>query len=190
MDAPDELTDAQLVERANAGDGSAFSTLYRRHRDYVVRVARRFAGDDDLALDAAQETFLYLLGKFPPPRGRRLILTARLTSLLYPVAKHAALAAGERKRRMRLGGASADPASEPATRSESGEFAAEHDLAAVLNRLSVDHREVVLLRFVDGLTVPEIAERLGVPAGTVKSRLHHAVGQLRADPGVRDFFLD
>ena len=175
------------MKRANAGEGAAFSALYRRHRDYVVRVARRFAGDEDLALDAAQETFIYLLGKFPPPRGRRLVLTAKLTSLLYPVAKHAALAAGERKRRMRLGAVGTDLTDPPVTPAAEG-FAAEHDLAAVLGRLSEDHREVVMLRFVDGLTVPEIAERVGARVGTVKSRLHHAVAALRADAGVRHFF--
>lgn len=185
---PDHRTDEQLVESANAGGAAgadAFAALYRRHRDYVLRVARRFAGDDDLALDATQETFIYLLSKFPPPRHRRLTLTARLTTLLYPAAKHNALAARAKKTRLRLQPQETTP--EPAA-DDGPAFADEHDLGAVLGRLSGDHREAVLLRFVDGLTVPEVAERLGVPVGTAKSRLHHAVAQLRDDPATKKYF--
>src|SRR4051812_10296442 len=62
---PDSRSDLELVEALNAGDASAFDALYYRHRDWVVRLARRFSGHGDDALDVLQETFACLAGKFP-----------------------------------------------------------------------------------------------------------------------------
>ena len=93
MGPSDRRSDEELVEVCNVGDAHeaarAFEALYRRHRDFVLRVARRFTRDRELALDALQETFAYLLNKFPPA-GAGLTLTARLPTLLYPAAKNAA----------------------------------------------------------------------------------------------------
>jgi RNA polymerase sigma-70 factor (ECF subfamily) len=58
-------------------------------------------------------------------------------------------------------------------------------LSFARSRLSVPHRQVVLMRFVDDLQLDEIAALLGVPVGTVKSRLHHALSSLREDPRTR-----
>ena len=73
MTSHDQRGDEELVAACNAGGPTeaalAFEALYRRHRDYVLRIARRFARDRDLALDALQETFAYLLTKFPPAGG-------------------------------------------------------------------------------------------------------------------------
>jgi len=57
-----------------------------------------------------------------------------------------------------------------------------------LKRLSEEHREVLLLRFMDGLDLAEIARAMDIPLGTVKSRLHNALGTLRADPRTKQFF--
>jgi RNA polymerase sigma-70 factor, ECF subfamily len=57
--------DADLVERANAGDEDAFGELYRRHRRWVVALAFRFTRDRDDALDVLQDAFAYLLAKLP-----------------------------------------------------------------------------------------------------------------------------
>jgi RNA polymerase sigma-70 factor (ECF subfamily) len=54
--------------------------------------------------------------------------------------------------------------------------------------LSLDRRQVMLLRFVDDLTIDEIAAAMAIPAGTVKSRLHHAIAALRQDPRIRKYF--
>ncbi|MEM1107694.1 MAG: sigma-70 family RNA polymerase sigma factor [Planctomycetota bacterium] len=183
----ESLSDEELIEAANRGDRrspAAFEALYRRHRDYVLRLARRYTrGDEALALDAAQETFVYLLGKFPPPPENRLTLTAKLTTLLFPVAKHAALAAVKKKTRLRLtpDDALPEPAAPEAEPNPDG-------LDALLGRLSEEHREAVLLRFVDGLTIPEIAQTLSIPEGTAKSRVHHAVAQLRREPATKKYF--
>jgi RNA polymerase sigma-70 factor (ECF subfamily) len=61
-------------------------------------------------------------------------------------------------------------------------------LAAALANLSLEHREVLLLRFVDDLPLAEIAEAVDVPLGTVKSRLHNALEALKQDKRAREFF--
>ncbi|MCK5113686.1 MAG: hypothetical protein KAR11_02865 [Phycisphaerae bacterium] len=87
-------SDEELVELANEGDEEAFEALYGRYRDWVCRLAWRFTGNEDQALDVLQETFFYLLKKLP-----NLKLTARMTTFLYPVVKHLSLAAVRKNRR-------------------------------------------------------------------------------------------
>jgi RNA polymerase sigma-70 factor (ECF subfamily) len=185
MSPLDGLSDEALVALCNSGDAleaaRAFEALYFRHRDFVLRVARRFTRDRELALDASQETFAYLLVKFPPA-GTGLTLTARLSTLLYPAAKNAAINALRKARRH--GGTGDDvldelPA-EPATEAE--------PIDAALAKLSPERREVLTLRFVDDLSLAEIAAALDVPLGTVKSRLHLALKELREDNGIKDLF--
>jgi len=73
-----------------------------------------------------------------------------------------------------------DPTAPPTPRAE---------LATALAALPIDQREVVLMRFLDDMSLSEIAEALSVPSGTVKSRLHRALETLRADPRTREYFL-
>lgn len=194
-----EMSDAALVARAGKGDHAAFEVLYRRHRDFVYRLALRFTGEHALALDATQEVFLYLCRKLPG-----LTLTARLTTFLYPAVKHCALTAKRKAQRSGLsleslrgggweagsgagaesaaagsgGGASGNAAGrEPATEAAPAwidEERCEARFGTVWRTLSEPHREVLVLRYVAEMTVPEIAAALGVAEGTIKSRLHHA----------------
>ena len=185
----DRRGDRELVELCNRGsrDGAvqAFESLYRRHRDYVTRVALRFGADREAAVDVLQETFLYLLKKFPPS-GEGLVLTAQLRSLLYPVAKNLTLSS--LRQRARLDDSEEfDPDRLPAP---SAADPAERDparLSSALARLSPERREVVLLRFVDDMSLQDIADTLSIPLGTVKSRLHLAVRELRDSPEIKDF---
>ncbi len=173
----DPRSDEDLVAAANRGDVSAFEALYKRHRDWVVRLAFRFTGDHDAALDVLQETFSYLLRKFPG-----LVLTGKLTTLLYPVVRHTALHARRKSRRaVSMETTAVDPPAPEAERRGTRE-----ELAAVLRGLAEEHRETLLLRFVDGLSLEEIAQALGIPVGTVKSRLHNALGTLREDPRTKE----
>lgn len=182
---PDPRSDQELVAALNRGDPSAFDALYFRYRDWVVRLARRFAGNDADALDVLQETFAYLLRKVPGFR-----LTAAMTTFLYPVVKHLALAA--KKKTVRLAGGEHPFVAEPARGTDGGTGGPAADprreLATVLAALPDVHREVLLMRFVDGLSLAEIAAALDVPLGTVKSRLHNGLAALRADPRTRAYF--
>src|SRR5690349_24540123 len=88
------LSDQQLVDAINAGDARAFDALYFRYRDWVVRLATRFTGHGDDALDVLQETFAYVLRKFPGFR-----LSASMTTFLYPVVKNLSIAAKRKRTR-------------------------------------------------------------------------------------------
>jgi RNA polymerase sigma-70 factor (ECF subfamily) len=179
-------SDQELVAVCNLGDageaGAAFGHLYERHRDYVLRVALRFTTDREVAADALQEVFTWLLKQFPPP-GAGLDLRARLTTYLYPIAKNTTLTLLRKSRRFEPAGV--EPDELPAA---SGAPADGDDLDRLLAHLSADRREILNLRFVDGLALDEIAFALDIPLGTVKSRLHLAIKALRDDPAARQFF--
>jgi len=178
-DAP---TDHELIDAINQGDEHAFALLYERYREWTLRLAWRFTGRRDLALDVVQEAFVYIVRKAPD-----LYLTGRFTTLLYPAVKHLSIRA--RQKAARLAGNDEVLARLPAADQTSPDDGlALDDLRQLLGGLSPDHREVVLMRFVDGLTLAEIAEAIDIPVGTVKSRLHHAIRTLRDDPKVAKFF--
>ncbi len=160
-----DQTDLQLVEAINRGDMDAFESLYYRHRDWVMRLALRFTGHHDDALDVLQETFAYLVRKFPG-----FLLTSALTTFLYPAVKNLSIAA-RRKRLRSSGGDDELPLIAEPVQSDAG---GRDELALALATLSDAHREILLMRFVDDMTQPEIAAALELPLGTVKSRLHHA----------------
>ena len=174
----DERPDDQLVAALNRGDTSAFDALYYRHRDFVLRVARRFTGHDDDTLDVLQETFAYLFGKFPG-----FVLTARMTTFLYPVVAHLSLAAKRKRQRLGTGLALPETSANDAPPGDGRD-----DLAGVVGRLPPPQREVLMLRYVDDFSLAEIAAATSVPLGTVKSRLHQAIAALRADPATKTFF--
>lgn len=177
----DTRTDLQLIAAMNGGDDGAFEVLYLRYRDWVTSLAFRFTGDDALALDVLQETFLYFLKKFPGFK-----LTAEMKTFLYPAVKNLSIAARRKAERHQstegeLAVLENRPAEQSATTSSS-------DLSVVLAALKEEHREVLLLRFVDGLNLGEIAAAMEIPLGTVKSRLHNALASLRNDPRTKSFF--
>jgi RNA polymerase sigma-70 factor (ECF subfamily) len=173
-------SDTQLIAAANEGDEAAFAALYHRHRDWVLRLAVRFTGNSHDALDVAQETFAYLAGKLP-----HLKVTAAMTTFLYPVVRNLSLALLRKRRRTLDDQRLLDEALAPVAAARDASRA---ELAAVFGALSAAHREVVLMRFVDDMTLEEIAEALGVPLGTVKSRLHYSMAALREDPRTLRFF--
>jgi RNA polymerase sigma-70 factor, ECF subfamily len=174
-------TDLALVAAINGGDAAAFEVLYLRHRDWVARLAFHFTGDADLALDVMQEAFLYFLKKFPGFR-----LTANLKTFLYPAVRNLSITARRKTTRHQTDEAAARHLENLAAPADIG--AGHDDLRAVLANLSADHREVLLLRFVDGLSLAEIAAAMEIPVGTVKSRLHNALELLRQDPRIAEFF--
>ena len=176
-------SDRELIEWANKGDPDAFEALYDRYRDWVYRLAWRFTGNQADALDVLQETFIYLLGKFPG-----FELTAAMTTFLYPAVRHISSAIRARRRRFTsdpevLGELAAPELERQADRGRS-------ELAAVLAALPEEPREILLMRFVDDMSLQEIAVALKIPVGTVKSRLHRSLRTLRDDPRTRDYFLE
>lgn len=183
MPAKEPRSDEQLVSAANAGDPAAFDAIYIRYRDWVLRVAYRFTRNREDALDVLQETFLYLLGKFPGFR-----LTARLTTFLYPAVRSIAIT--HHRKRERQTGSNPDDLSTWADDCAAAALPspANDELDAFLGSLTDIQREAVLMRFVDDMTPTEIAAALKIPIGTVKSRLHGAIERLRADPRTHRYF--
>ena len=178
----DARTDRELITAINGGDSGAFEVLYYRYRDWVAALALRFTRDDHAALDVLQETFLYLLKKFPGFR-----LTANLKTFLYPAVRNLSIAARRRAERCQANEADlwqieqavAPEDASPRTR----------ELGLVLTVLPDEQREVLLLRFVDGLSLAEVAAAMEIPLGTVKSRLHSALQALRQNKRTKEFFL-
>jgi RNA polymerase sigma-70 factor, ECF subfamily len=175
------LSDLDLIAAMNRGDAAAFEVLYHRHREWVAGLAFRFTEDSDASLDVLQETFLYLLRKFPGFR-----LTANLKTFLYPAVRNLSIAA--RKKAARYQATSAElehleRAAAPNPAPGPGE-----ELQLVLSSLPEEQREVLMLRFVDELALGEISDAMEIPLGTVKSRLHNALQTLREDPLTKTYF--
>lgn len=175
-------SDEKLIQQINDGDLDAFETLYIRYRDWVYRLAYRFTRDEELAQDTVQETFIYLLKKFPG-----FELTARMTTFLYPVVRFTAI--GMLRQRQRHAGIG-QPPEEIAIPAPENTDTSRRDLAAAMAVLPDPQRETVLMRFVDGFSIDEIAAALRIPAGTVKSRLHKALQTLRKNEKTRRYFLE
>jgi len=172
----DQRTDQELVTALNSGESAAFDVLYHRYSDWVLKMAWRLTRHEDDSLDVLQETFAYLARKFPGSE-----LTAAMTTFLYPAVRNLSIASRRKRQRSTGGSALLDEIPQKSASIP----ASPEDLASVLSSLTDDHREILLLRFVDELNQSEIAERLNVPLGTVKSRLHHAVQTLRKSPTVK-----
>ena len=169
MDEPDP----GLVRAAQAGDLRAFEALIRSCQAPVWRFLRHFLGDATLAEDVTQETFMRVHAHLDRFDGR-----ARFTTWVFQIARNAGIdAARSRDRRSRLSDRAVPPAPAP-----SPELSLE--LTAALASLKPELREALLSVELLGLSYVEAGELLGVPAGTVKSRVFRArervVGWLRA----------
>jgi RNA polymerase sigma-70 factor (ECF subfamily) len=172
------LSDQELIARINGGSHEAFSILYFRYRDWVTRLAYRFTGHHDDALDVLQETFAYVVRKFPG-----FELTAAMTTFLYPAVRNLSIAA-RKKRRRNTSSSEAD--GHLSALEGTSDAVPDGELSEVLQSIGETHREILLMRFVDDMTQPEIAAALDLPLGTVKSRLHHAIRSVKQNPYVME----
>lgn len=171
--------DAVLVVRARAGDRRALEVLLDRHADRIHAVCRRIVADPHDALDATQEAMLAVA------RGiTRFDGTARFTTWCYRVATNAALDEVRRSRRRPV---AVEP-SPTLTVAGDGTAAvdARLDVDAALATLAPEFRAAVVLRDLCDLDYAEIAEVLGVPAGTVRSRIARGRAALAAALGEPD----
>jgi RNA polymerase sigma-70 factor (ECF subfamily) len=166
------MTETELVAAAREGDRAAVRKLYDRYAPRVFAVVRRIAGNDELALDFAQEAWLRAIRALPTFRGE-----ARFSTWLHRIAVNAALEAA-RKADLREKRESLAP--EPFdSGAHSGDPLLARRLEAALNRLPRGMREVLVLHDVEEYTHEEIAGVLGITAGTSKSQLFKARGKMR-----------
>jgi RNA polymerase sigma-70 factor (ECF subfamily) len=172
----DSPTDRELVAAAQTGDTRALDTLLRRHHDRVHLLCRRMTGNDADAQDAAQEALIAVVRGLPRFDGR-----AAFTTWMYRVATNACLDELRRRKR-RPEPVSTDiearPRSSDATPDLDQTLADRFALDAALDTLSEQFRSVIVLRDVLGLDYAAIAEVLGLPAGTVRSRIARGRAEL------------
>jgi RNA polymerase sigma-70 factor (ECF subfamily) len=171
-DRAEQVYRSVLVVRCQAGDRVAFEELVELCQPRLRYFLARMIGDDHAADDLLQEVW------FDVYRGvARLADPAAFAAWLYRIARHRAL--GElRKRRQPL---SSLDGIDLAEEEEPDDFTAEdaERVHAGLGRLAPEQREVLLLRFVEGMTYEEIARVTACQLGTVRSRLHYAKRALR-----------
>jgi RNA polymerase sigma-70 factor (ECF subfamily) len=159
--------DPHVIRTAAAGDHRAFEVLVRTYQEPVVRFLAHLLSDRALADDVAQETFLRCYQKLDG-----YSFDGRFSTWLLRVAHNAGIDAMRgRVRRERLRGYAGSGPTDPVLRAE---------LVAALATLPMRLREPLLLVEVTGLRYREAAEVLGIPEGTVKSRVAHARARLAA----------
>jgi RNA polymerase sigma-70 factor (ECF subfamily) len=164
----------ELITQAQQGDRGAFGQLVRRHREGVVNVVYRMCGDANLAEDVAQEAFIRAwqhLHSYRPQSPFR--------NWVYRIATNLALDVLRRERETvdidALALAASDNGPEAVAE---GEERGERVRQAVM-ALPPASRAVLVLREYDGFSYREIADALGIPMGTVMSRLNYARNRLR-----------
>jgi len=166
--------DRDLVVRAQNGDEEAFASLAVAAGDRLHAVAHRILRDIDLAEDATQQALLSVWRDLPQLRD-----PARFDAWSYRLLVRACYTEARRTRHwgpnLRL-----LPVDEAATTDDSKMVVDRDQLERGFRRLSIDHRAVVVLHHYLDMSLDEVAETLGVPVGTVRSRLHHAMRGLRA----------
>jgi RNA polymerase sigma-70 factor (ECF subfamily) len=163
-----------LVERAQGGDHDAFAALVDLSIARLDTAARLILRDPELARDAVQETLFTawrrLRGLRDPDRFdawlHRLLVNASLDLL--------------RRRRRRVIEVELLTIDAPTTTDTVGAIADRDLLDAALARLDPGHRAVVVLHYYLGMPLPDVAQAVGIPLGTAKSRLHYALGAMRS----------
>jgi RNA polymerase sigma-70 factor (ECF subfamily) len=163
-----------LVERARNGDEQAFIALIERIGDGLHSVSRRILRDGMLAEDATQQALLEIWRHLPQLRD-----PDRFEAWAHRLLIRACYAEVRRERRHhgQVRPLSRDELQLP---DASSDLATHQLLDDAFRELSVEHRTVVVLIHYLGLSPAEAAERMGTPAGTARSRLHHAHRLLRS----------
>jgi RNA polymerase sigma-70 factor, ECF subfamily len=173
--------EAELIERAARGDSQAFGQLVERYQRRVVGVAMAVVHNQDDAIELAQETFIRAYENLSKFESR-----SSFSTWLYRIAANLSIDFRRREgRHVVLRGEDADNEFNriPTDQGDSFKEASRTELSArlreALGELTPEHRAVILLREVEGLSYDEISDVLQCPRGTVMSRLHYARGRLR-----------
>lgn len=173
--------EAELLARAKRGDREAFGILVKRYERRVVGVALAVVHNQDDALELAQETFIRAFENLHSFESR-----SSFSTWLYRIAanlsidfwrregRHNVLRGEDAENELRRLPSAGGDSFTATTRSELGVR-----LSKALEELTPEHRAVILLREVEGLSYDEISEVLKCPRGTVMSRLHYARSRLR-----------
>lgn len=166
------MGEVEAIRRLQAGDRGALGTLYALHAEVAARTAFLITRDRAAAEDAVQEAFLQVIRNAPQLRD-----PAAFRPWFYRIVVNTAKRLSRRARRpLPLDLHQRDTVDLSVLSPEEASIGIEEieRVRTAIAGLSDAHREVIVLRYYTGLSEAEIAETLGVPAGTVKSRLHRA----------------
>lgn len=164
------LDDSELLKQIARQDPAALRALIDRHGQYLFGVAHALSGNFADAEDLVQETLIAALSA--TFRGQSSLRTW-LVGILVNRASMQRRTAGRRRKYEAFASLSQPPAE------AAGPVNAKLDLAAMLETLSPEHRQVIVLRELEQMTYEQMAAALHVPRGTIESRLHRAREELR-----------
>ena len=165
--------DRDLVERARRGDREAFAVLVHQVSDTLYTVAHRILRDAGLAEDALQNALVLAWRRLPHLRD-----ADRFEAWIHRILVHACYDEVQRSRHWSAN-VRVLPVEGPATLDETSAVADRDELERAFRRIPIEQRAVFVLHHYLGLPLVEVAELLGIPAGTVRSRLHYATRSLR-----------
>lgn len=181
-----ESSDLELVRSAGRGDSAAFHTLVDRYAPELFRLAQSLSNTRADAEDIVQETLFGAYRALNQFDGRASVKTWLKRILVRQAAKAWHKSRGSR-RSVPIENLELQEQSSPAARNGTSSAVAHTDrridVAAVLRTLPAEFRQVLVLREFEQMSYAEIAETLGVPQGTVESRLHRARAELRSRLG-------
>jgi RNA polymerase sigma-70 factor (ECF subfamily) len=178
-------TDEELISRFQQGDNYAFDLLVKRYKDPLLNFVYRFVGDKEEAEDIVQETFLRL---FKNKHYYREI--AKFSTWIYTIAGNLAKTELRRRKRRKLLSIShfmssekdydiPDEDSNPER--EANTVITDKIIQKAIDKLSPKFKQVIILRDIQGFSYEEISEIVGIPLGTVKSRVNRARLKLQED---------
>lgn len=170
------VEERQLIARVLAGDAAAERALYDAHVDRVFRLSYRMTGDEIMAQDFTQETFVRAFDRLHQFRG-----DSALGTWLHALTMSVVLNGLRRVKRLRQRETGLEGARDVVGTQPKGDPALRSALARAIDALTADHRAVFVLHDVEGFKHGEIAEILDIPVGTSKARLSRARGALRRD---------
>jgi len=165
--------DAELLRRTASGSGQAFHQLLDQHADRLYRVAFSLVGNAADAEDVLQEALAGAFRSAKKFEGRSSVLSWLTRIVVTEAAKFWRSRHGKRDVPLEVDG------DQPSSSGGTGAVDARLDLNTALQQLSNEHREVLVLREIDGMAYEEMAEVLGVPRGTIESRLFRARAELK-----------
>jgi RNA polymerase sigma-70 factor (ECF subfamily) len=168
------LVDRDLVERAQRGDREAFATLARTHADRLMAIAQRILRDVGRAEDAVQQTLVIAWRELPGLRD-----PDRFDAWLQRLLVNASYAEARRSKAWTTN-VRILPIDGPAGPDETLSLEDRDRIERGFRRLPPDLRAILVFTHYLGQTPTEIAERLGIPVGTARSRLHYAHRAMRA----------
>lgn len=169
------MSEAETIESAAAGDRAALEELYRRHAPRVFAIARRIAGDEVLARDCSQETWLRVVRALPSFRG-----DASFSTWLHRIAANTSIEVARRHGRRGDRELPLADSREPSAEPRDPDLLLEQRLEEALDRLPDGMRAVLVMHDVEGFTHAEIGHALGIAVGTSKSQLCRARAKLRS----------